>query len=397
MTNSVSVDLPQKAAFRASPPSADAKNLLRGLEQSVIAVCVFDFDAFRITWANDAALRLWGAASLEALLARDFSNAPPSVLARMQSARTVLSAGLTTTEQWTLYPDGVPTLARIHLSPIELENNHTGALQQFLIDEPVADVAIRRASEALLHTSALVALVTFDGIPLYQNPASRRVHRETEIAQWFVEENFAQNALQAARKGTVTRCEALVRMDDMERWHEVEARPVRDPVTSDMAVLFQLIDESARIEAQRDAEETRQVVTELELLLATVSRQQEEIFALSAPLLAIGDKVVAVPIIGAFTAERISELVCRLLHVVAEESVQWILLDFTGMAPCHAQSLKPLGDAIHMLGRLGARVVLSGVGGILSKRLVEEDFFFTNVPIHSTLAESLASIELRGK
>ena len=363
----------------------------------MLPVCVFDFDAFRITWANDAALHLWGVTSHEALFARDFSSAPPSVLTRMQSARAVVMAGRSTTEQWTLYPGGVPTLVRIHISPIELENKRIGALQQFLIDEPVADNAIRRASEALLHTSALVSLVTFDGAPLYQNPASRRVHKEKPLAHWFVDEEFAENALEAARAGSVTRCEALVRIGDTECWHEVEARPVRDPVTSEMAVLFQLVDESARIAAQRDADDSRRIVAELELLLATISRQQEEIFALSAPLLAVGHRVVAVLIIGSFTEERISELACRLLHVIAEESVQWILLDFTGMTPSHVLSLKPLGDIIHTLGRLGARVILSGMGPTSSKRLVEDVLFLADTPVFPTLADSLASIESRDK
>jgi anti-anti-sigma regulatory factor/PAS domain-containing protein len=400
VTNIASVfptDPAPKSAVRPSAPSAEAKQRIQGLEQSMIPVCVFDFDAFRITWANEAALQLWGVTSFEALYAREFSNAPPSVITRIQSARSVVTSGRSTTEQWTLYPGGVPTLARIHLSPIELENKRIGVLQQFLVDEPVADVATRRASEALLHTSALVSLVTFEGIPLYQNPASQRVHKETDLAHWFVDDNFAENALKAARAGTVTRCEALVRIGEAEIWHEIEARPVRDPVSSEMAVLFQLVDESARIAAQRDADDTRRVVAELELLLATISRQQEEIFALSTPLLAIGRHVVAVPIIGAFTAERIAELACRLLHAVAEESAHWILLDFTGMSPCHARGLKPLGDVIQTIRPLGARVILSGIGQVLNKRLADEGFVVADLPVYPTLADSLASIEARDK
>lgn len=362
-----------------SPPSAAARERIRGLELSPIPVSVFDFDAFRVTWANDALLRLWGLSSYDALFARDFSSAPPSVITRIQAVRAIVMEGRSTIEQWTVYPDGVPTFARMYLSPIELENNKIGVLQQFVVDEPVADVAVRRASEALLHTSALVALITFDGMPLYQNPASKRVHNETHVTRWFVDEDFAEKALQAARQGTVTRCEALVRIADTERWHEIEARPVRDPVTSDMAVLFQLVDETVRIAAQRDADENRRLVAELELLLAMVSRQQEEILALSAPILSVRPRVVAVPIIGAFNEDRISELASRLLHVVAEETIKWILLDFTGTSPNHARGLKPLRDVIHTIGRFDARVIVSGLTPVMSRRLIEEGFS-TQVP-----------------
>ena len=69
-------------------------------------IWMFDPVALRGVYANAAALDLWGSDNLDALLARDFSNVSPAVLARTERLARETANGETLTEDWTFYPHG---------------------------------------------------------------------------------------------------------------------------------------------------------------------------------------------------------------------------------------------------------------------------------------------------
>ncbi|MDF1748352.1 MAG: hypothetical protein P1V34_05695, partial [Alphaproteobacteria bacterium] len=56
---------------------------LNALNLSTSPTWVFDVSEYRIWWANSEGLRFWGAESLEALRARDFSRDSPTVRNRL--------------------------------------------------------------------------------------------------------------------------------------------------------------------------------------------------------------------------------------------------------------------------------------------------------------------------
>ena len=72
-------------------------------------------------------------------------------------------------------------------------------------------------------------------------------------------------------------------------------------------------------EAQREAEQKSSLLAELNKQLATISRQNQQITALSAPLLDVWQGVLAVPLIGSLESLHISAIV-EPLRIVIEPS-----------------------------------------------------------------------------
>ncbi len=361
----------------------------------MLPTAVFDFDHWRYRWANDAALVFWRADSREEFLARDFSQMPPSPRQRIEASHAALRAGRSLTEDWTLYPRGVPVLVRMHLAPIVLNDGRVGGLQQLVVQDQRQDPALLRGIEALLHTSVLVALVAEDGAPLHQNPSSARTHPHGRLRDWFVEPALADDLLREALAGAVSRREARMHGPGGERWFDVEARAVRDPVTGILSVLVQGSDQSARIDAEQAAAAATHVVGELRGALELVEAQRLQILSLSAPLIAVDAGTLAVPIIGALDAARAAEIAARLLPAIVEARAEVVILDFTGLTAMQAADLEGLRRLVGAIALLGALPVVTGVGPELARSLVTAGLEDLGAATHRSLAEGLAATRKR--
>ena len=94
-------------------------------------VWVFDIKAKKMFWANERALALWNAESLESLIERDFaSDMTDATEKRLEDYFDRITKGEVVKEQWTLYPSGNPTTVRISGSAIRIENGRTAALYE---------------------------------------------------------------------------------------------------------------------------------------------------------------------------------------------------------------------------------------------------------------------------
>jgi hypothetical protein len=67
---------------------------------------VFDAEQLAVCWANAAGVEFWRADSLQALLARDFSDASLATRSRLTASMQQHAAGRVLRESWTLYPMG---------------------------------------------------------------------------------------------------------------------------------------------------------------------------------------------------------------------------------------------------------------------------------------------------
>lgn len=78
-------------------------------QKSSIPIWLFNINQCRMEWANNAALKLWAADSLEEFTGRNFeSNMDPVLRDRLLSLKNILSDGRTVAEQWIVYPHGKP-------------------------------------------------------------------------------------------------------------------------------------------------------------------------------------------------------------------------------------------------------------------------------------------------
>jgi rsbT co-antagonist protein RsbR len=115
----------------------------------------------------------------------------------------------------------------------------------------------------------------------------------------------------------------------------------------------------------------KQSTRELEPQLAVVERQAETIRALSAPILEVGDGVVAIPIIGSLDDERANLMTAALLARIHERPTRFAILDLTGLEEVDASTAMILVRVCTALRLLGAQAVLCGLRGRVAQELVK--------------------------
>lgn len=114
----------------------------------------------------------------------------------------------------------------------------------------------------------------------------------------------------------------------------------------------------------------KQSTRELEPQLAVVQRQAETIRALSAPILDVGEGVVAMPIIGALDDQRAELMTEALLARIEARETRVAILDLTGLEEVNDCTAMVLVRVFAALRLLGARVVLCGLRGQVAQELV---------------------------
>ena len=214
-------------------------------------VWVFDDVRKRKVYANAAAVALWGAEDLDALLARDFSDQSPAVRSRMETLRHKVALGETVVERWTFYPLGVPTPVTAAISGITLSDGGEGLLFEAVPIE--VEPERQRAVEALRHTPVLVGLFDAEGRRLYANPARLATFPDqARFDDAFVDRDEAARIWKAALNEGVWIGSCQVMIGDEVFWHGLDARRTRDPVTGQVSVLVNQVDMSDEIEARRE-------------------------------------------------------------------------------------------------------------------------------------------------
>jgi len=114
----------------------------------------------------------------------------------------------------------------------------------------------------------------------------------------------------------------------------------------------------------------RQSTRELEPQLAVVERQAATIRALSAPILEVGDRVVAMPIIGSLDGEREKVITNALLMRVQASATRLVILELTGLEEVDHTTLTLLVRTCSALGLLGAKVALCGLRSRIAMEMV---------------------------
>lgn len=213
-------------------------------------IWLFDPVSRRGVYANPAALELWEADSLEALLARDFGQLSPAAVARVERLARETADGSVVCDEWTFYPNGHPVTVATVISTYLLED---GTPVLLIEASPIAaDGDENRATEALRHTSTLISLFDPEGRPIFSNPAAFAAYGTATdgFEARFAEPERAPPLLAAALAGNAVTdvCQVITR--DGLRWHQLDVRPVTDPATGQMSVLLDERDVTARVQAQ---------------------------------------------------------------------------------------------------------------------------------------------------
>ena len=213
-------------------------------------VWLYDPHRSRGVYANRPALALWGAETLEDLLARDFSVLSPAVKSRTDRLVQLTANGGEVSERWTFYPNGQPFTVEATISAFPVADGPDILL--FEASPVEVGAGERRAVEALRHTSAAITLFARDGARLFANPAAYSAYgdREGGFAGHFVDPDAGRVLFAAALAGEPVAGVHEVATRQGRRWHHMDAHPVSDPVTGEVGVLLNEQDVTARVEAE---------------------------------------------------------------------------------------------------------------------------------------------------
>lgn len=235
-------------------------------------------------YANDAAVELWSAKSLEELLKRDFStDMSESTKHRLDDCLFKFSSdeNCVIKEQWTFYPNQQgPKTVDTRCKGISIEEGRLAMLLHGTIKETTSETEQQalRSVEMLRHLPVAVCLMDIDGNVKEQNPEALSVFgsidnttttiakenkedrtgdngsEDTAFVKRFVDKELGQRVLKEARSGKeVHRLEALQNTVLGPRWSAVQVRQTKDPVTSDPILLYSSRDITAVVEAKRQA------------------------------------------------------------------------------------------------------------------------------------------------
>ena len=371
---------------------------LAALEASAVPSWVFDADHFRQRWANDRALELWRAQSREELYARSYEDMTPSTRTRIRGYVEGFYAGRGAEEEWTLYPRGEPMTVKLFFSGIVLDDGRMAALVQAFEKEKAPSADLVRSIEALRHTSVMVTVLDAEGKVVLQNPAAIRAYgADVVFGARFEEPRLPEEIRTIAAAGEVFSEEALVRTSEGDRWHMIEARTLPDPATGKAMVLVHEMDVTARRGAERNAIENARIATELRETLDLVELQKQEILALSAPVLEVGEGTVALPIIGTLDARRASEVESRILASVSERGAAHVILDLTGADALTAETAEQVARIGRAVQLLGARAIVTGIMPGLARTLVATNVDLGGVTLLRTLRDGIEAARRRAR
>lgn len=222
-------------------------NELNGLDILQTPIWIFDIENLQMWWANHAALHIWNAPNREELIQRNFKDISEATRIRLNAYLQQFKHKKNITETWTFYPQGQPISVRCTCSGIPIE---TGRIAMLV--EGITEVANQsspetlRAIEILNHTTVMISLYTLDGVPLMQNPSALECYGDTlypslnsdnAFVRHFVDPQIGETAIVTAQSGAVFSIETQVYTLNGIRWHGLDVRCTRDPVTGNAMLL----------------------------------------------------------------------------------------------------------------------------------------------------------------
>jgi len=361
-------------------------------------IWIVDLPAAARWWCNRAGLAMWNAPSLAEWRGRNAMHPPSAAtLTRMENLLRRFERGEVTTERWSFYPDGVdPVVAECRASGLRIADGRgePGRLAMLVEARPLNAEEIhpaeRRGYEALRHIGELVSYYATTGEALLRNPAAIRAlgdpvgpgETQDQLLAGFADPAQAAEIRAALAANAVYRADALVRTAAGERWYDTEARAVLDPVTGNPGVLV----------TQRDMAERRAHVEELERSRAQLAAQAEELRNLAAPVIRVGDGVLALPLIGKLDRDRIQVAVAALLERTVAERVSRVVLDLTGAADIDDAAADGLLRILRVLRLQGVAPALSGIHPRLAHAILAASLDLGGVPCFQTLEDALRAV-----
>jgi len=365
---------------------------LDALDRLRTPMWIVDLERAEKWWCNRSGLTLWNAPSLAEWVGRNLSNTvSEATITRMHNLRGRFERGEVADERWTFYPDGAdPLIADVHVSGIVIADAAGDAGRMAMLVEArrlqgdEVDPGERRAYEALRYSGELVSYYDDTGAALLRNPAAIRAFGDVgagdQLRETFVDPGGWALLRSGVADGAVFRTDVLARTLTGEHWYDTEARASLDPVTGKLGVLVN----------QRDIQEQRAHLEELERRGQLLADQAETLRQLAAPVIRVGPGVLALPLIGSLDRERIDVALTALLTRTGQERVHRVVLDLTGAIAVELTAADGLLRIVRVLQLQGVTPALSGIHPELAQAIVAAGLDLSELRCYQTIADALA-------
>lgn len=143
-----------------------------------------------------------------------------------------------------------------------------------------------------------------------------------------------------------------VRKDGGVVWVEARVRLLRDAAGNTIGMAGSTVDITAKKEAEVAERRARD-----EMLAA----QERALADLSTPMIPLGERVVAMPLVGTLDRARATRVLDALLHGVSSSGARVAIIDITGVPAVDTQIAETLVRAARGVRLLGAQVILTGI------------------------------------
>lgn len=121
-----------------------------------------------------------------------------------------------------------------------------------------------------------------------------------------------------------------------------------------------------------------------------IASQQAAIHELSTPLLPLGNKVLALPLIGSIDSTRAQQIIETLLKGVANHHAAIAIIDITGVQVVDTQVANAIIHAAQAVKLLGAQVVLTGIRPEVAQTLISLGTNLDSIIVRGTLRDGIA-------
>jgi rsbT co-antagonist protein RsbR len=259
--------------------------------------------------------------------------------------------------------------------------------------EQETDAEARRRAEVLQKTQATAMVggweVDCRTNELYWTDETYRIHEvppgfkpvlETAI-NFYAPESvpIISAAVEQCMKGIGYHVELqLITAKGRRLWVRAAGQPVlEDGVVVRLIGAFQDIDLFKRREI------------EVEEKLAIITAQRTAIRALSAPIIQVWDRVLALPVVGTLDEERAAEITGRMLDAVASHAARYAILDLTGVETVDEGTADHLVKIIRAIQLLGAQSIVTGIRPAMARTLVASGAGFAGARTVSNLREAI--------
>jgi rsbT co-antagonist protein RsbR len=176
-------------------------------------------------------------------------------------------------------------------------------------------------------------------------------------------------------------------------WVDFVYQPIKNDQGEVERILSFAIDVTEKVLARQQVErlntDLQQQIAERTLQLEQIELQQAAIRELSAPLLPLADRVLAMPLIGSIDSHRAQEIMETLLEGISAYQAEIAIIDITGVKVVDTQVAQALIRTAQAVKLLGARVVLTGIQPQIAQTLVHLGADLGNIITRSTLQSGI--------